>query len=309
MGEAWSNQLVSLIIIAAGGGFTGLFMYSPAPGPGNLVTSIAPQAGVDPFGNAYPAGITEGKTGKVQAQLFANPATGIGILQYLYNDARFTNSEVLGAVQGSPAFADLALIGPASTNPAFDDHIEFALNSSDAISSSANLVQFYVSTSNVLFIFFAIDCGGVQIRACSQLTATDPTTGTTATPAQSETWHDLRPLQNSFIGTISGRYPPQYRKLADGNIQIEGFIQCPNIANPNSITFATLPAVYRPTANTGQKWACVDETNVTPVGTGCVQVDTAGNLQLHNWPSTGMNNNIIDISGIYPLDNTGLIQS
>jgi hypothetical protein len=34
-------------------GSTGLFVYSPSPGAGNLVTSIAALAGTDPYGNAY----------------------------------------------------------------------------------------------------------------------------------------------------------------------------------------------------------------------------------------------------------------
>jgi len=50
----WTNQLVSLILLSAQqAGFSGLFVYSPAPGPGNLIASIAAQAGTDPYGNAY----------------------------------------------------------------------------------------------------------------------------------------------------------------------------------------------------------------------------------------------------------------
>jgi hypothetical protein len=56
--QPWSNQAVSLIVIQAGGGFTGLFEYSPTPGFGNLVYSVAPQTGTDPYGNAYRAGGT-----------------------------------------------------------------------------------------------------------------------------------------------------------------------------------------------------------------------------------------------------------
>lgn len=34
------------------------FYYNPAPGPGNLILSIAAEPGTDEYGNAYPAGIT-----------------------------------------------------------------------------------------------------------------------------------------------------------------------------------------------------------------------------------------------------------
>jgi len=53
------SQLVNLIILsAAQKGFSGFFVYSPAPGPGNLIGSWAAAAGVDPYGNAYPAGLS-----------------------------------------------------------------------------------------------------------------------------------------------------------------------------------------------------------------------------------------------------------
>ena len=57
-GSAWTNQIVSLIVVSAGTGFTGIFTYSPAPGAGNLIASVAAQAGVDPYGNTYEQGIT-----------------------------------------------------------------------------------------------------------------------------------------------------------------------------------------------------------------------------------------------------------
>jgi len=55
----WENENVfPLLIITAGGGFTGLFVYSPGPGTGNLIASIAAQAGTDPYGNSFAAGET-----------------------------------------------------------------------------------------------------------------------------------------------------------------------------------------------------------------------------------------------------------
>lgn len=53
-GSAWTNELVSLIILAANeAGFSGFFAYSPAPGPGKLVASFASTSGTDPYGNPY----------------------------------------------------------------------------------------------------------------------------------------------------------------------------------------------------------------------------------------------------------------
>jgi len=64
----WENENVfPLVIITAGGGFTGLFVYSPGPGAGNLVASIAAQSGTDPYGNSYRAGITSYQAGGANA--------------------------------------------------------------------------------------------------------------------------------------------------------------------------------------------------------------------------------------------------
>src|SRR5271163_366647 len=54
----WANDQLSLIILsAAETGYSGFFVYSPSPGPGNLIGSWAAAAGVDPYGNTYPAGL------------------------------------------------------------------------------------------------------------------------------------------------------------------------------------------------------------------------------------------------------------
>jgi hypothetical protein len=47
-----------LVIIFGTGPNVGLFVYSPAPGFGNLVESIAAANGTDPYGNAYLSGFT-----------------------------------------------------------------------------------------------------------------------------------------------------------------------------------------------------------------------------------------------------------
>lgn len=58
MGDPWSNQAVTLIILTEQvTGFSGLFGYSPAVGAGNLVFSVAATGGTDPYGNQYYAGL------------------------------------------------------------------------------------------------------------------------------------------------------------------------------------------------------------------------------------------------------------
>lgn len=66
----WNNSIFPLLIVTSGGGFTGLFIYSPAPGTGNLIASITAASGTDPYGNAYQAGVTT-YAGTLFAQLLA----------------------------------------------------------------------------------------------------------------------------------------------------------------------------------------------------------------------------------------------
>lgn len=57
-GSAWTNQVVSLIILSAAlEGFSGLFAYSPGPGAGNLTASIAAAAAKDPYNDQYLQGV------------------------------------------------------------------------------------------------------------------------------------------------------------------------------------------------------------------------------------------------------------
>lgn len=67
MGDSsWSNQRLDLIVLQeAVSGFSGLFGYSPSIGAGNLIFSVAAVAGVDPYGNAYPAGLSVTGTSSV----------------------------------------------------------------------------------------------------------------------------------------------------------------------------------------------------------------------------------------------------
>ena len=59
MADEWSNPAVTLVILQEQAtGFSGIFGYSPTPGLGNLIFSVAAAAGTDPYGNTYPQGIS-----------------------------------------------------------------------------------------------------------------------------------------------------------------------------------------------------------------------------------------------------------
>ena len=52
-----SGQVVYANLVIIYGDNGGLFVYAPSPGAGNLLVSIAAEAGVDQYGNSYPQGL------------------------------------------------------------------------------------------------------------------------------------------------------------------------------------------------------------------------------------------------------------
>lgn len=54
------NIIRASIVIITGGTGSGLFVYSPSPGTGNLVASITGASGTDTYGNAYGSGLNIG---------------------------------------------------------------------------------------------------------------------------------------------------------------------------------------------------------------------------------------------------------
>ena len=124
-GSAWTNQLLNLILLsAAQKGFSGFFVYSPAPGPGNLIGSWAAAAGVDPYGNAYPAGLS------VEVGNF----TGINLFLY----------------SGPPAAGNLlATVVQAAGTDGFGNHYLGGVSSysaANATSVAAGAVLLYTGT-------------------------------------------------------------------------------------------------------------------------------------------------------------------
>jgi hypothetical protein len=68
--------------------------YDGPPGPGTLFLSISASPGTDPFGNAYPEGLTVGRPGESQLQLTTNTA-GAGFVNMTTNLAGETRAATL----------------------------------------------------------------------------------------------------------------------------------------------------------------------------------------------------------------------
>lgn len=73
--SGWSSQVViaNQLVITGSGDF--LLVYNGTAAAGNLIASVAAQAGTDPFGNPYPAGFNA-QQGSLVNELFANIVNG-----------------------------------------------------------------------------------------------------------------------------------------------------------------------------------------------------------------------------------------
>lgn len=283
---------------------SGLFFYDPSETTGNLVISLTPKAVTGPLGESVPAGLTIGKAADVQMALYRDSTAATGILRYLLNNSSFQDALIDSAIVGG-TFAALNLQGPGQTGTGLKARCRIQLNSTDG-SSSANVQFVYNTDAGVDKIYMFEDFGGIGISACQQITATDPATGTSDTnPAAGETWHDLRPLTNSFIGTNSGQYPPQYRKCADGDVQVYGRIKTPpTTGNYNGVVWGNLASAYRPNHPIQSFASAVADGAATPVMT----INTNGDLQFNFLPASLAQTTLM-VNCRFPLDNTGVIQS
>jgi hypothetical protein len=72
-------------------------------------------------------------------------------------------------------------------------------------------------------------------------------------PPTTDTWHDLRPLSNSFLHPGSGWLPAQWRMTADGFTEVIGSVRTPpSTGNYNSVTWGNIPnAAARPAVGSG----------------------------------------------------------
>jgi hypothetical protein len=125
-----------------------------------------------------------------------------------------------------------------------------------------------------------------------------------------DTWHDLRPAVTGWSGSVSGEYPPQYRKSSDGqHVELFGMVQIGNPPYTGVNVFANpLPAGYRP--NHSVRLPCFIQNNGSSslVTTPYTYILTTGYIQFSNFPA-GLAGSVVSITGQFPLDASGLIQS
>lgn len=250
MGEAWSNQLVQVIILSLPGGFSGLFGYSPAPGPGNLVISITNQAGIDPFGNPYPAGVCVGPASGPQVNITGgNPAA----VTFPLNDPAFAISPAMQGGTSAPPptvnrFGQLLIDGPKLGAGAHDDFAEIQLNSPNADgSSAASVALLYYDANGVQNGYLVADNRGVNIPVCNNLDGLKPGTGTSVSnPGQGDSFNAI--TLDAVWAQQANYSVPSYRMTAWGDVQLVGAcnFNFPSAAGKQLNLATPLPVGYRP---------------------------------------------------------------
>lgn len=120
----WTNGLLNILIIdTANAG--GIFVYSGVPQAGNLIGSWTSQAGVDQFGNSYPAGLNV-TVGSITGTTFGGTNFNI-------------NSNGAFFYSGTPAFGNLT--ASITTGPGTDSFGNTYFGGITVYDSSGNVVE------------------------------------------------------------------------------------------------------------------------------------------------------------------------
>ena len=219
-GSSWTNQLVNLIILsAAQKGFSGFFVYSPAPGPGNLIGSWAAAAGVDPYGNAYPAGLS----------VEVGAITGIVITGSTFEGTDFIiNSSGEFFYSGTPAAGNLVESTASAAgvdgkgNNYVAGHATYAANFASSL--AAGFVGFYTGSLAAGWTFagqLSTDAGGDLIMETAGgtmiLAASGAVTITGAVQAQSFTSLGDTSVEGTLF--VGGSPDTSTNGLPNGGIQ------------------------------------------------------------------------------------------
>jgi len=205
----WSNQAVSLVVIIAGGGFTGLFVYSGAPATGNLIASVAAAAGTDPYGNTYPGGISS-QTGGIEATLAG------GFLSW-------------DAPADSPSSPPLVLATPSAAS---GSSLEITTGVS-SLSATAGALTLYDSAASSTVPAIPSGSPGIFVAA--------------GCPLVTDTWHSLGGPGITNLTSDHGRYrfSPNGDVEFDIAAHATGAVTAGLYPYPNTLPSAYRPAVSR----------------------------------------------------------------
>lgn len=274
----WSNQTPRRIVVVVGTPYSGIFFYDPAIGPGELLLSIAADAGTDPYNNSYPQGFAFGFAGS--SQVVIGTTGGEPLLYFLTGAAGITNDSAIQTIRqngmGASGYDQIQVL--SAKNTAQNDLVISAwLASSTDGTQDPQIQDYYQDPSAVLHLYRTLSFRGCVIEA-GAITAVEPGTGTSrANPAVAETWH-LAALGSGWADL--GRVPLQYRVTPDGMLEIVGN-PVTTTTTPALVIF-TLPAGWRPSISMRIGVNAFDTVAGNPETGYSVNVSSTGSVQINS---------------------------
>lgn len=287
---------------------SGLLIYSgTAPANGNLVGSISPAGGTDPYGNTYPAGyfFTNGTL-----EFLATVETYLGSL---IPDIRLVtgsatesvNFHIGAASTGSAGNAGLIaeIVGPATNvnNDACFIELQSGTNNGTGDASLSLTYAGNVITGTHQAEGLFLGSGGMELFGVQSLNAVKPGTGTSNTnPFQIESWNALSGLYVngwSDFGSPyqTGRY--QQEPGGGGRTWLDGMIKPGTYVN--NTTLFTLPSAYAPLAR--HRFVMQADSATTGANMFELEIQTSGAMVLTS--IQGAAPGFIDLTQInWPLD-------
>lgn len=212
--NGWSNDTGTRLVLVVGTPFSGIFFYDPTIGAGNLILSIVPAAGTDPYGNTYAQGITVGKPGG--DQIVIGLTGGSPLIYFPTGRAAITNSSAIQTIvqgAGTGQYEQVQILG-AQDNTQLDAVDSAWLSSSPDGTQQPEILDFYHDPSGGFHFYRTMDFSGNKITGA--ITAVNPATGLSrANPAVAETWH--APTPSALWTTTGAANPVRYRLEPQGS--------------------------------------------------------------------------------------------
>lgn len=287
---------------------TGTFLLysSSPPAAGTLVGSISPVAGVDRFGNPYPAGLMV-VDGALKMTMTVQTFRGLlsPLLQlYTGNPDEALPFHILVGSSSSagPYLAQIA--GPA--NSGVQDAVGLQLVSGDNVSADAFGQIWYdsafVTGTGTRTFMISWGVNGVALSPVASIYGVQPGTGgSIADLPAAESWHGLSSLYvNGWTDFGSGYEPGRYRlePMAGGVVRLDGMLKPGSYTN--NTTLFTLPVGYRPIAK--HRFVCQADSGATTTDTYYeLDITTGGVVTLQNIHNTTPG--FLELTGItFPVD-------
>lgn len=212
----------------------GIFFYSAAPASGNLIASIAPYGGTDPYGNAYIPGIVSYGAGNAVAGMTLTTSGTQGAFE-IQPEATYI---------GASASPIPAFFATTFNNGLTSEYVE-AISQSGAPSAhpaaQSKVVLFSGSedgTTSVPHMWLVAGASGNMVADVTSkgIVAANPN----VTNAD-ETWHPISLSSGWTVGDVA----PSVRMLPDGNVQVTG--DATHASFTAATQLGTLPSGYAPT--------------------------------------------------------------